>query len=209
VTVDWRARVIEQVDADREAMLGLLSAMVRVPSVSGSDEENSAQAELAAVLDSSGLEVDHWQVPLDATLADPGFPGAEVARSEAWGLVARLPGRGEGASLMLNGHIDVVPAGPSETWRTRQPYSGEVRDGALHGRGACDMKGGLVAAWWAVSALQTCGAPLRGDVLLASVQGEEDGGLGSFATLQRGWRADACVIPEPTSLGIVPPTPAP
>jgi acetylornithine deacetylase len=55
-----------------------------------------------------------------------------------------------------------------------------------------------------VSALQRCGAPLRGDVLLASVQGEEDGGLGSFATLQRGWRADACVIPEPTSLGVVP-----
>jgi len=204
VTTDWRACVIEQVDSDREAMLDLLSAMVRVPSVSGSDEENSAQAELAAVLDASGLEVDHWQVPLEATLSDPSFPGVEVPRSEAWGLVARLPGRGEGPSLMFNGHIDVVPAGPAQAWHTGQPYSGIVKNGALHGRGACDMKGGLVAAWWAVSALQRCGVPLRGDVLLASVQGEEDGGLGSFATLQRGWRAEACVIPEPTSLGVVP-----
>lgn len=204
MAVDWRARVLEHIDADREAMIDLLAGMVRVPSVSGSDEENSAQGDLAAVLDAGGLEVDHWQVPLEATLADPAFPGAEVPRSQAWGLVGRLAGSGDGASLMLNGHIDVVPAGPSQAWRTGSPFSGEVRGGALHGRGACDMKGGLVAAWWAVSALHQVGVPLRGDVLLASVQGEEDGGLGTFATLERGWRADACVIPEPTSLGVVP-----
>ena len=52
-------------------------------------------------------------------------------------------------------------------------------------------------------ALRRSGVPLRGDVLLSSVQGEEDGGLGAYALLARGWRADACVIPEPTSLGLV------
>ena len=66
------------------------------------------------------------------------------------------------------------------------------------------MKGGLVAAVWAVRALRRAGVPLRGDVLLAGVQGEEDGGLGCFALLERGWRADACVVPEPTSLDVVP-----
>jgi acetylornithine deacetylase len=66
------------------------------------------------------------------------------------------------------------------------------------------MKAGLVAALWAVRALRRARVPLRGDVLLASVQGEEDGGLGTYALLRRGWRADACVIPEPTSLDIVP-----
>ncbi len=66
------------------------------------------------------------------------------------------------------------------------------------------MKAGLLAAHVAVQAVRRSGVALRGDVLLASVQGEEDGGLGTFATLQRGWRADACVIPEPTDLDIIP-----
>lgn len=66
------------------------------------------------------------------------------------------------------------------------------------------MKGGLVAALWAAAALREAGAPLRGDLLLACVESEEDGGLGTFATLRRGWRADACVVPEPTSLDLVP-----
>ncbi|MCW2714145.1 MAG: ylmB 2 [Frankiales bacterium] len=201
---DWRARVLDELDGRTDEMVGLLSDMVRVPSVSGSDEENSSQAELGKVFDRMGLDTDHWQVPLEQTLADPTFPGSEVARTEAWGLVGRSPGRGDGPSLMLNAHIDVVPPGPADTWRTRDPWSGRVIGGNLHGRGACDMKGGLVSAVWAVASLRASGVPLRGDVLLASVQGEEDGGLGSFATLQRGWRADACVIPEPTSLDIVP-----
>ena len=204
VTPDWRARILDEVDARTDEMLGLLTEMVRAPSVSGSDEENQSQFDLGRAFDQLGLETDHWQVPLEQTLADPTFPGCEVARTEAWGLVGRSPGRGDGASLMLNGHIDVVPPGPADTWRTRDPWSGQVVGGNLHGRGACDMKGGLVSAVWAVAAVRTSGAPLRGDVLVASVQGEEDGGLGSFATLQRGWRADACVIPEPTSLDIVP-----
>jgi acetylornithine deacetylase len=66
------------------------------------------------------------------------------------------------------------------------------------------MKAGLVASLWAVRALVAAGVRLRGHVLLASVQGEEDGGLGTFATLRRGWRADACVIAEPTELDVVP-----
>jgi acetylornithine deacetylase len=66
------------------------------------------------------------------------------------------------------------------------------------------MKAGLVAAIVAVAAVRRAGVPLRGDLLLACVPGEEDGGLGTYATLRRGWRADACVIPEPTSLQLVP-----
>ncbi len=201
---DWHARVLDEVDAAQAPMIGLLADMVRSPSVSGSDEENASQAALAEVMDGIGLETDHWQVPLQQTLDDPTFPGCEVARAEAWGLVGRHPGRGQGPSLMLNGHIDVVPAGPATAWDVGDPYSGRIIDGSLHGRGACDMKGGLVSSLWAVQALRRAGVPLRGDVLVASVQGEEDGGLGTFATLARGWRADACVIPEPTSLDIVP-----
>ncbi len=143
------------------------------------------------------------RLPLDELTADPQFPGVEVERSEAWGLVGRLPGAGGGATLMVNGHIDVVPPGDPDTW-SGDPFSGTIAGGSLLGRGACDMKAGLIAARWAVRALQASGVPLRGDVLVASVEGEEDGGLGTFGMLRRGWTADACVVPEPTGLDLVP-----
>ena len=237
--VDWRARVLEYLDGNAGDVVTELAGLVRLPSVSGSDEENEVQALLAARLASIGLEVDHWPIPLAEVAAADGFPGVEVERREAWGLVGRLPGTGGGASLMLNAHVDVVPAGEVSAWAGGDPFSGAIAGGAglggavaegvvaggavadgvvaggavaaragvgdaVYGRGACDMKAGLVAALWALRAIAAVRAPLAGDLLLACVQGEEDGGLGTFATLARGWRADACVIPEPTSLDLVP-----
>ncbi|MET0663662.1 MAG: ArgE/DapE family deacylase [Ilumatobacteraceae bacterium] len=197
------ADALTAVDDLETRLLDTVADLVRRPSVSGTDGENEAQAHMAALLDAGGLEVDHWQIDLDSLTRHPDFPGMEVARREAWGLVGRLPGSGDGATLMLNGHIDVVPTGDPDAWQD-SPYSGHIRDGRLHGRGACDMKAGLVAAHIAVQAIRRSGITLRGDVVIASVQGEEDGGFGTFATLQRGWSADACVIPEPTDLDVIP-----
>ena len=201
---DWAARVLDEVDAGAAAAVGRLAELVRVPSIGGTDAECDIQAMLATELGTAGLEVDHWQLPLAELLAEPDFPGSEVERSEAWGLVGRLPGTGDGPSLMFDGHIDVVPTGDLAAWSRPDPFSGVVVDGELHGRGACDMKAGVVAAMAAVAAVRRAGAPLRGDLLVACVPGEEDGGLGTYATLRRGWRADACVIPEPTGLDLVP-----
>jgi acetylornithine deacetylase len=204
MSTDWVARVAQQIDADRDEMVGALSTLVRTPSVSGTDAEHEVQGDLAALLRADGLEVDHWSLPLDDLLAHADAPGVEVDRHEAWGLVGRLPGRGEGPSLLLQGHVDVVPPGDPDAWSPGGAFSGRVEAGALHGRGACDMKAGVVAARWAVRAVRAAGVPLRGDLLLATVEGEEDGGLGTFGLLQRGWRADACVVPEPTGLDVVP-----
>ena len=186
-------------------MIGELQLVVRIPSVSGTADENTAQAHVARLLHEGGLDIDHWQIDLDEVTSQPDFPGMEVERDEAWGLVGRLPGTGtgDGASLMLNGHIDVVPRGDPAAW-TDDPFSGTIRGGNLMGRGSCDMKAGLIAAHWAVQAIRRAGVQLRGDLLVASVQGEEDGGLGTYSLLRRGWRADACVIPEPTDLDLVP-----
>ncbi len=200
----WRPRVLEYLDGHACELVSELAELVRVPSVSGSDEENGVQAVLAARLTGLGLDVDHWPIPLAETLAADGFPGVEVERREAWGLVGRLAGTGGGTSLMLNAHVDVVPPGDPPAWTRGEPFGGTVTADAVHGRGSCDMKGGLVAALWATRALAVLKVPLAGDLVLACVQGEEDGGLGTFATLARGWRADACVIPEPTSLDVVP-----
>ena len=201
---DWAARVLDEVDAAAAWSETRLAELVRVPSVGGTDAEHEIQALLATDLARAGMDVDHWRLPLDELLAAPDFPGVEVERTEAWGLVGRLPGSGDGPSLLLDGHVDVVPTGDLAAWSRTDPFSGEVVAGELHGRGACDMKAGLVAAIAAVSAVPRVGAPLRGDLLVACVPGEEDGGLGTYATLRRGWRADACVLPEPTGLDVVP-----
>ncbi|REF00010.1 ArgE/DapE family deacylase [Thermomonospora umbrina] len=185
----------------RAAMAELLAELVRIPSVGGSAAELAIQERLAGWLRDDGLEVDLWPVPVDEVTAEDAFPGMEVPRTRAWGLVGRLPGTGDGPSLMFNGHVDVVPPGDPGAWSV-DPFGGDLDGDLLYGRGACDMKGGLVAALFAVRALRR--ARPRGDVLLACVAGEEDGGLGSYALLRRGWRADACVIPEPTGLDIVP-----
>jgi acetylornithine deacetylase len=200
----WRARVLDYLDEHARQIVTSLADLVRTPSVSGSDEENSIQHTLAAELEHSGFEVDRWQIDLSQTIAADDFPGVEVDRSDAWGVVGRLPGLGNEHSLMLNAHVDVVPPGDLAAWAHADPFNATVDATAVYGRGACDMKGGLVAAHWAARAIAALGVPLRGDLLVAYVQGEEDGGLGTYATLQRGWRADACIIPEPTSLDISP-----
>ncbi len=197
-------RVVGWVEDHEGDVVADLQELVRVPSVSGTEEEHGIQHLLARRFADLGLEVDHWEVPLTDLASAPAFPGMEVERAQAWGLVAALRGRGGGPSLMLNAHVDVVPTGDLARWPSGDPFDGRLEDGSVHGRGACDMKGGLVAAIWAARALIDLGVPLVGDLILAAVQGEEDGGMGTFALLERGWRADACVIPEPTGLDIAP-----
>jgi acetylornithine deacetylase len=200
----WRDRLLGYLDGQADHIVGDLIEFVRIPSVSGTDEENEIQHLIARRLAELGVEVDAWEVALPETLAADDFPGVEVDRTEAWGTVGRLPGGGDGQSLLLNAHVDVVPPGDLETWGVAGPFGAAVRGDQVHGRGTCDMKAGLVASLWVVRAFAAVGVPLRGDLLLGTVIGEEDGGLGTYALLQRGWRADACVIPEPTSLDIAP-----
>ena len=108
-------RVLDEVDGQADSMLGILRQLVEIPSISGTDAENEAIAAVARIFADHGLDVDHWQIPLDEITARPDFPGVEVDRHEAWGLVGRLTGRrsgtGDAPTLMFNGHVDVVPPG--------------------------------------------------------------------------------------------------
>jgi acetylornithine deacetylase len=196
------ARALDAVRPDR--LVELLQELLAVPSVTGSAAESDAQHRLARDLDATGLDTELWAIDLATTTADPEFPGLEAPREDAYGLVGTWTGTEPGAPvLVLNGHIDVVPPGDPTAW-SEQPWSGTVRDGAVHGRGACDMKGGLACQVVALEALREAGVSLRGSVQLQSVVGEEDGGLGTFATLRRGYRGDLAVVCEPTSTDVVP-----
>jgi acetylornithine deacetylase len=185
---------------DEPELIATAQALVRIPSVTGDEAE--AQRHFAGMLADAGLDVDLWPLDLAALRSDPAYPGEEAARSEGWGLVARW-GSGDGPRLVLNGHMDVVPAGLRGPWSV-DPWGGELRDGRLYGRGACDMKAGLAAALSAIRAVQRAGVRLGGSVLLQSVVGEEDGGLGTLATIRRGHAGDAAVIMEPTNLSLIP-----
>ena len=120
---------------------------------------------------------------------------------ERTNLVGTLKGSGSGRSLILNGHIDTVPFYEPKKWKWGDPISGKIVDGKVYGRGAIDMKGGIVAMISAVQAILEAGFRPKGDLLIESVIGEEtmEHEAGTTAALLRGYKADAAIIPEPVS----------
>ena len=195
------ADALSAITPDR--LVTVLQELLAVPTITGTDAESAGQHAMAGRLEAMGLETDLWQIDLDHTLRVPGFPGLEAPRTQAWGVVATTPQTGDGPTLVLNGHLDVVPLGDLTAW-TVDPWAGLTRDGRVYGRGACDMKGGLACALVALEVLRSEAVSLRGRVALHSVVSEEDGGLGTFATLLRGHTGDAAVVSEPTSLAVLP-----
>ena len=194
----------------QEETIALLQSLIRVPSVNPyftndqtPSREGDVQDILAARLEPLGAALDRWE-PSAAGLANhaggPGYYPDREFRGRP-NLVATLPGSGGGQSLMLLGHADVVS--PGDGW-TRDPFAAERHDGAIYGRGAADMKAGMAAAVSALEVLCAAGIRLRGDVLLASVVDEEAGGMGTLAVVDRGYRADGAIIPEPTDLNVAP-----
>ena len=183
---------------DRDGAVDLLLGLLAIPSTNGSDAEAEIQHVLAAELTHLDLDVDLWPLDVEALAADPAFPGWEVPRTEAWGLVGTAGGYADPPALILQGHVDVVPPGDPRRWRG-DPFVPYVSGGSVHGRGACDMKAGVVANIIAVRAIRAAGVELDEGFALHLVVGEEDGGLGAFGTLRRGHTGRACIITEPTS----------
>jgi len=185
---------------DEDALVESLARLVRIPSLGGTDAEVEVQDAAARMLGDLDADVDRWDIDLEDLAADPWFPGVEVPRTQAVGVVGTIgEARSERPGLVLQGHLDVVPPGDPESWLGMDPFSAEVRDGALYGRGACDMKAGVAANLAVVRTLRRAGVRLERPLAVHCVVGEEDGGLGAFATLRRGHLGDAAVITEPTS----------
>ena len=186
---------------DREQLVADLAALVRQRSVTG--DEDAIASTLADRLEALGLDVEIFTPNPADMRADPAWPGEETPRTTLSVVLGRA-GRAGGRRVVLSGHIDVVPAGDPATW-SLDPFSGEVVDGELFGRGACDMKGGLASILGAVRALRETGAlgRLGGELLVALVPSEEDGGQGTLAAIRAGATGDAAIITEPTALEIV------
>ncbi|MDT9699384.1 ArgE/DapE family deacylase [Streptomyces sp. P17] len=196
-----REEALALAEIDDADIARTLRELIAIPSVTGSAAESEIQHHLARRLELLDLDVDLWSMDLDALRADPDFPGSEAPRDEAWGLVGETP-EGDGPTLILQGHVDVVPPGDLATWHG-DPFVPRVTGHVVHGRGACDMKAGLVAHLAALAAIRAAGVRLRGRVAVHFVVGEEDGGIGAFGTLRRGYRGAACVITEPTGGSVI------
>jgi acetylornithine deacetylase len=188
-------------DIDRGRLIADLRDLIRLPSVTGSEEAVATWA--ASALREAGLAVREIVADLDAVRADPAWPGQEMPRTSLPVVIGRA-GRTGGRRLILSGHLDVVPAGDPATW-TADPWGAEIRGGEVYGRGACDMKGGVAAILAAVRSLDASGdlGSLDGELLVALVPSEEDGGQGTLAAIRAGATGDLAVIAEPSGLDIV------
>lgn len=189
--------VLHAIDID--GLVSTLCDLVAFESCHG--RETPVQQHMAGLLEELGLETDVWEIDIDALKQHPSY-AAEIERQQALGVVGRW-GSGRGRSLILNGHVDVVPAGETSRW-TVPPFTGTVRENRVYGRGSADMKGGLCCALYAVKALRDAGVTLDGTVIIQSVVGEEDGGMGTLAATLRGHTADAAIVLEPTELIVAP-----
>lgn len=179
----------------------LLQTFVQARSTQGNERE--VQELVVQELQSMGLEVDVWDPNGEELKENPYFASSRKDFKGSPNVVGVLKGTGGGRSIILNGHVDVVPEGDLTKW-TDKPYSGKIDNGRLYGRGSTDMKGGNVSLLLAIQTLQTLGIRLKGDVIFQSVIEEESGGAGTLAAILRGYKAEAAIIPEPTNLKIFP-----
>lgn len=198
---DLERKVVDRIDVP--SILTDLRELVAIPSVGGTAGEADAQQWCADRLRALGHRVDHWRIDVGELAAQDGFPGQEVDRDVAYGCVGTLGAEGTEPALVFCGHTDVVPPGDLDRWPNRDPYTLRVHEGFAAGRGTCDMKGGVAAVLGALDALRDAGVELHKPLAVHTVVGEEDGGLGTFATLRRGHRGSACVLGEPSSGTVV------
>lgn len=201
------SKIGSTVDGARGELIAFLQKLVQIPSLPG--REQAAQHFVAGKLRAMGLAVDVLSSEFDDLKDHPAFCDDGVAFHERLNVVARWQGSGQSRgshvarSLILNGHMDVVPTGSESLW-SDSPWSGAIRDGQLYGRGSCDMKAGVTANIFAIQVLQSIGFRPAAEVLVESVIGEESGGVGTLTTIVKGFKAEAAIITEPTRLRLCP-----
>ena len=186
----------DAVSALRTPAVQMLSALVAEPSLLG--DEASAQRLMAQHFKQLGLRVDEFEIDLDKIRDHPGFSPSILPYAGRRNVVGvhQPSGPVRGKSLILNGHIDVVPVGAQRLW-TRPPFAPWIAGDKLYGRGSGDMKAGIVAYCMAFEALRNLGYEPAAPVYLQSVIEEECTGNGALSCLVQGYKGDAALIPEP------------
>lgn len=195
------------IDERFDAAVSLLQSLVRERSVLG--QVNGAQQLLARALRQMGLVVSFEDVSRDDVIRDERYAPVAWSADGQKNVIGLLPATidaGDQRPIVLNGHIDVVPADP-EAWWTYDPWGGEISGGRMYGRGALDMKSGIVAAMLAAEALAETGVPRRFPIVIESVIEEECTGNGMLARRLACGPVRGAIIMEPTELALWTATP--
>ena len=205
-------RILDAVERGSERIVTTLQDLIRFESVVKADPrdagpgERECQEYLAGRLRALGFTTELWEPDGPALYAKyQGRPGAQKGRTFDGRpiLAGTLPGRGGGKSLLLTGHIDVVPPGEAAHW-SRPPFEGHFDGERVLGRGAVDMKGGVACMLMAAEFLREIDVGLAGDLVFSTVVDEEIGGMGTLAMVDHGVRADAGILTEPTNAAVSP-----
>ena len=200
-----RDDIAKAVTARRDWAIESLGEFVRQPTVLGSEENGQRVA--ASLFEELGMEVVIEKIVLDEIKDKPGFSPVDWQLDGKHNVVGIHEG-GTGRSLIFNGHVDVVSPEPTKLWSS-PPFEPRVveneEDGEtwMYGRGAGDMKGGTISYLWALHALRDLGFAPAGKVICQSVVEEECTGNGALSLLEKGYRADAAIIPEPFNETII------
>jgi succinyl-diaminopimelate desuccinylase len=188
---DMTERVLDAVDAAASEAVAFASELVRIPTVNPpGDLYDDCARVIGRTLGACGFQLEYH--------AAEGRP-EHTPRHPRINVVGTRRGKSSRPVVHLNGHFDVVPAGAG--W-TVDPFGGEVRDGRIWGRGACDMKAGIAAAIFAAEAIRRAGIQLDGTVEISGTVDEESGGFAGVAWLAEHRRlsrerTDYVIIPEP------------
>jgi succinyl-diaminopimelate desuccinylase len=187
-------RVLAEIEAHRDEIVDFVAALIRVPTVNPPGEEYQACARLIGNrLTAGGFIVDY--------IPAVGRP-EHTRKLPRVNVIGFRRGGADHPLVHLNGHYDVVPPGAGWTF---DPFAGTVRDGRIHGRGACDMKSGIAAALYAVEAIRRADVTLAGSIEISATPDEESGGFAGVAYLARQGRLrapriDHVIIPEPLNV---------
>jgi len=164
-----------------QEIIDYIEALVKIPSYSGLKNQ---EKEIAEFIHRS-LVIEG----IDAELI-------EVEKGR-YNIIGTLKGEGAGKTLLLTGHTDTVPP-----YDMKNPFTLKIEENKLYGRGAVDMKGPLACMIFSMIAIKRSGIKLNGDVVFAGVIDEEEGSLGTIDLIERGLKADAAIVGEPTNLDL-------
>lgn len=182
-----KSELLQYADSNSEELIGLVSRLIQIKSENPTGTQREVIDFVKNFLKESGIEYKE-------TGCNPDHPC----------VVAEI-GCKDGFSMIINGHVDVVPAGDLQQWDF-DPFSGEITDTQILGRGTSDMKAGVAGALFALALFAKKQVPLKGNVRLHIVSDEESGGeFGSQWLCANGYaaKADACLVAEPTTMNTI------
>ncbi|MBO8127535.1 MAG: ArgE/DapE family deacylase [Firmicutes bacterium] len=198
-----REHLYAKIEENRQETIDMLLKILSFRSINfqHTGEEKAAQEWFNTKLTELGFKTEMFDVDPEF-LADYDYfiPPQGRNYKDRPNVAGVLKGKGGGRSLVLNGHMDVVPLGDEANWK-HNPW-GELKDGKVFGRGSSDMKGGLVGMYMAVKALKDLGIELQGDLIFQSVVDEESSGNGTLMCIAKGYTGDAGIVGECTDLQI-------